>query len=64
MGTLVIILMLSTGDIAVPLQQGVGCDEYYKYLETIERITYDVPSTYLDGVELIGYTCKLLKTQE
>jgi hypothetical protein len=56
--------MLSTGDIAVPLQQGVGCDEYYKYLETIERITYDIPSTYLDGVELIGYTCKLLKTQE
>ena len=64
MDTLVIILMLSTGDIAVPLQQEVGCDEYYKYLETIERITYDVPSTYLDGVELIGYTCKLLKTQE
>ena len=60
MDTLVIILVLSTGDIAVPLQQGVGCDEYYKYLETTERITYDIPSTYLDGVELIGYTCNQL----
>lgn len=60
MGTLVIILMLSTGDIAVPLQQGVGCDEYYKYLEEIERITYDIPYTYFDTVHLIGYSCGIL----
>jgi hypothetical protein len=64
MDTFAIILWLVGAEITVPLQQGVGCDEYIKYLETIERITYDVPSTYLDGVELIGYTCKLLKTQE
>tara|TARA_R110002012_G_scaffold8248_1_gene38037 strand:- start:239 stop:421 length:183 start_codon:yes stop_codon:yes gene_type:complete len=54
-----ITLWLITGEITIPLQQGVGCDEYYKYLEEIERITYDIPYTYFDTVHLIGYSCSI-----
>tara|TARA_R110002050_G_scaffold270261_1_gene413284 strand:+ start:578 stop:772 length:195 start_codon:yes stop_codon:yes gene_type:complete len=64
METFVILFWLVGSEVAIPLHDGVGCHEYYDYLEEIERITHDIPNTYLDGVEVIGYTCKLLKTQE
>jgi len=54
------IIWLVTENVTFLLPEGVTCDDQYKYLEEIERITYDIPYTYLDGVQMIGYVCGIL----
>jgi len=60
MTTFIMTLWLVTGEVTFTLQQGLSCDEFYKYLEEVERITYDIPYTYFDTVQLIGYSCGIL----
>ena len=60
MTDVVMIIWLVTENVTFLLPEGVTCDDQYKYLEEIERITYDIPYTYLDGVQMIGYVCGIL----
>ena len=56
----ILIIWLSTGSITVPLEQG-NCDYFIQELENQGRITYEVPTTYLDLVPLWGYHCTTLE---